>query len=340
MGEETTGKAKGGKARAESLTAEERKEIAQKAASTRWAPRIEGLPNVTHRGELIIGDTKIPCAVLDNGKRVISEAGITNAMLGNRSGASKRLKESGAQMPMFIAPNILKPFVSEELVNGPLQPLKYNDKNRSVDGFDATLLPAVCDVWLKAREAGALQKQQLDKAQKAEILMRGLAQIGIIALVDEATGYQAERDKDELQKLLALYLSEERLKWAKVFPDEYYRQLFRLWGWAYSPVNVKRPKLVGKLTNQLVYEKLPPTVLQELRRLNPVKNKKTWRREAAHHQHLSSEIGQVDLRDHILQLITTMRISSNKSDFMKNFKRAFPGPEGYQDEFAFDESDE
>src|ERR1039457_4186275 len=91
---------------------------------------------------------------------------------------------------------------------------------------------------------------------------------------------------------------------------------------------------VGKLTNQLVYEKLPPKVLIELRKMNPVKNKKTGRREATHHQHLSPEIGQVDLRDHLLQLVAIMRISPNWRDFLRNFARAFPGPDGYQQEFA------
>lgn len=345
MKQEPSGKARGGVARAEKLSPKERKEIAKKGAQARWHQHIapvEGLPKATHRGELIIGEIKIPCAVLDNGKRVISETGLTNAILGTRSGASRRLKkeheEAGTPMPLFLAPNMLKPFVHQDLMDGPLSPIKYIDKHRVVNAFDANLLPAVCDIWLKAREAGALQKQQLDKAQKAEILMRGLAHIGIIALVDEATGYQAERDTDDLQRFLGLYLSEERLKWAKMFPDEYYRQLFRLRGWTYSPMSVKRPKLVGKLTNQLVYEKLPANALEELRRLNPVKNKKTWRREATHFQHLSKDLGQVDLRDHILQLIAIMRVSRNWEVFKRNFAQAFPVP-GVQIEM-FDEADE
>jgi len=92
----------------------------------------------------------------------------------------------------------------------------------------------VCDVWLRAREADALQDQQLEKAQKAENPYARPCPCRIIALVDEATGYQEQRDRDELQRFLALYLSEERLKWAKMFPDEYYKQLFRLQGWSYS----------------------------------------------------------------------------------------------------------
>ena len=152
------------------------------------------LPKATHRGELNIGGMKIPCAVLEDGKRVITEHGITMALLGSRSGASKRLKkvhqESGAPVPIFLAPGNLKPFITKELEDGPLAPVEYQESDRVVSAFDAEILPAACEVWLRAREAGALQEQQLDKAKKAEILMRGLAHIGITALVDEATGYQ------------------------------------------------------------------------------------------------------------------------------------------------------
>jgi hypothetical protein len=252
-----------------------------------------------------------------------------------RSGAlSTRRKDSpeGAQIPLYLAYKNLKPFISDDLLSdlsGALEFLPVRGK-RPIKGLKADVIPKLCDVWLDARDAGILKGTQLRVAQQADMLVRALAKVGIIALVDEATGYQETRDKDELQKFLALYLSEERLKWAKMFPDEYYRQLFRLQGWIYSPLSVKRPKLVGKLTNRLVYEKLPVHVLDELRRLNPVKNPKTWRREATHFQHLSADIGQPDLRDHLLQLIAIMRASPNWATFRRLFARAFPGAGGTQ----------
>jgi len=292
----------------------------------------------THQGKIKIGDKEIPCAVLENGMRVLSETGITNAILGGRSGASralaKELKTSGAPLPLFLASNNLKPFIHADLLNGPLSPIQYKNNGRIVSGYSAEVLPVACNIWLEAREAGALQTSQLDKAQTAEIMMRSLAQIGIIALIDEATGYQSERDQDELQKLLSIYLSEEKLKWAKMFPDEFYRHLFRLRGWQYDPLSSKKSQFIGKLTNQLVYEKLPPGVLDELRRLNPVVDNTTGRRGAKHHQYLSEDIGQKDLHDHLMQLIAVMRLSSTWDEFMRNFNKAFPG-KFTQEEFLF-----
>jgi len=317
----------GGMARAEKLSEQERSAIASAAANVRWAKEAEEgpLPKAEYKGELKIGELTIPCAVLNDGRRVVSEHGITTA-LGSRSGASKRKKKSsendGAPLPIFLAPSQLYPHITEDLRSGPLQPIFYKDGRGKVIGYSAEVLPAVCDVWLRAREAGDLQAQQLARAQNAEMLMRALAKVGIVALVDEATGYQQDRERDELHKLLAVYLAEERLQWAKRFPDEFYRQIYRLKGWKW-PNQGKRTPLLGKITNQIVYDKLPSGVLEELQRRNPTKET-TKRRQWKHHQFLSEDIGQPDLRDHLLQLIAIMRISTSWRAFEKHLMLAFP----------------
>ena len=84
------------------------------------------------------------------------------------------------------------------------------------------MITAVCNIWLKAREKGALQKQQLAKAQQAEIIMRALADTAVVALIDEATGYQAARPRDALQQYLEMIVRKELAVWAKKFPDEFY----------------------------------------------------------------------------------------------------------------------
>ena len=318
---------KGGRARAQALSEDSRREIARQAARARWEKeRVMGpMPKATHRGTLRIGEASIPCAVLDDGRRILSETGITNA-LGSRSGGSKRMKkrisETGGQIPVFLAANNINPFVSNELMSGLFQPIVYKDGRRHLIGYEATILSKVCNVLLDARNAGALQAQQMDRAHKAEMLIRALADVAIIALVDEATGFQEERDRNELHRLLSVYLSEERLVWAKRFPDEFYRQLYRLRGWQW-PVGRARSPLIGTLTNKLVYERLPDGVLQELRDRNPTEPG-TGRRKWKHHQFLSEDIGQPDLRDHLLQLVAIMRISPDWRTFLTNFDQAFP----------------
>ena len=60
----------------------------------------------------------------------------------------------------------------------------------------ASILMAICTVWLNATEAWALRRQQLSKAQKAEILLRALAETGIIALIDAVIGYEKDKSRN------------------------------------------------------------------------------------------------------------------------------------------------
>ncbi|MEM1183074.1 MAG: P63C domain-containing protein [Acidobacteriota bacterium] len=84
--------------------------------------------------------------------------------------------------------------------------------------------------------------------------MRALARVGITALVDEATGYQHDREQQELQRILAAYLSPHLVGWAKTFPDDFYFHLFRLRGWSFDSQSNRRPRDVGRLTSVLIYK--------------------------------------------------------------------------------------
>jgi hypothetical protein len=316
-------KAKGALARAQILTKEERKNIASAAARARWNPDV---PKAEFYGELKIGDEVIPCAVLPDGTRVLSRRGVMKA-LGRSIGGADYKKQDEAEagtLPVFIGPISLEPFVSADLMQAVSEPIIYRQgKGGGVGyGLEASALPEVCDVWLKARDAGVLKGAQLAVAKKAEILMRGLAQVGVVALVDEATGYQNVRARNELNKILDAYIAKELLPWAKRFPDVFYQELFRLNGWQYDPVSVKRPQAVGSMTNMIVYDRLPEGVLEELKKLNP-KNEK-GRRSHKHHQLLSVNIGNPHLEKHIASVVTLMRVSDSWTQFKVLLRRAFP----------------
>jgi len=293
----------------------------------------------THRGKLRIGPVEIPCAVLKDGRRVLSGTGIANA-LGGRSGAAKRLKteaeKGGAHMPVFLASKSLLPYVSNELTEGPLKPITYQSGEGEVEGYAAEALPEICNIWLQARQDGALNPQQADRAQAAEIVMRGLAELGVIALVDEATGYQDTRDHDALQAILDKYLRKEFAAWAKRFPDAFYREIFRLRGWSWNAMSVARPGVVGKYTNDIVYERLAPGILDELQKMNPTQEE--GGRARKHHQFLTDDIGHPALAQHLHAVIGLMRASATWEQFMTMLNRAFP-KKGTQLELLLDEYD-
>jgi hypothetical protein len=337
MSNEVSGKAKGGLARAEVLSPERRTEIAQKGAAARWEKKAaDQMPHILEgfKSVLNLAGTKLPCAVIQDAdgmiRRVLSENGITAAILGTRSGASKRLKKAaesdGALLPLFVAPGKLRPFITQDLLDGPLKPIDYLDGDRMVRSYDAGVLAAVCDVWLQARAAGVLQAQQLPKAQKAEILGRALMHTAIVALVDEATGYQSIRPRDALQAYLEKLIAKDLAAWAKKFPDEFYENIYKLKGWLWPGMSVNRYSVVAHYTNDLVYERLAPGLREALEAKNP-RNEKGWR-PAKNHQWLTADIGDPMLAQHLYSLVMFQRLALSQgygwNRFVKMVDRVHP----------------
>lgn len=320
---EPTGKAKGGAARAKSLSAEARSEIAKKAADARW-----GAPKALYVGQLSIGELTIDCAVLPDGTRVLSQRGVGRALGRGYGGKDWRRDEedAGGKLPFFMNAKALFPFISSELMALAVSPIEYRhgQGGGTAHGIAAAALPQICEVWLKARDSGGLSKAQLPVAAKAEIIMRGLAHIGITALVDEATGYQEVRDKQALQAILDQFLRKELAAWAKRFPDEFYNQMFRLKGWQRKDLSSpsRRPGAAGMYTNDIVYERLAPGIVQELEARNPKDAK--GNRKGKHHQLLTEDVGHPALAQHVHALIALMRASTSWDQFMLMLNTAFP----------------
>ena len=211
----------GGLARAQSLTKSERSEIARNAVQARWAkegklknPILKASHGAPDR-PVRIGDVEIPAYVLEDGTRVLTERGVTKSLGGKRGGSHwSRMRdagEGGAKLPVYLSAENLKPFIDKELE------VALNERIRFVVpvggavayGVRAELLPAICNVFLKARDAIKLRGRQVELAAKADILIRGLAHVGIIALVDEATGYQDDRARNALAKILEAFVAKE-----------------------------------------------------------------------------------------------------------------------------------
>ena len=263
---------------------------------------------------LVIGGVQIPCYVLEDGTRVLVQRGMASG-LGMSSSAGERIGR-------FAAQNALKPFISENLRVAINDPIRFTGPGGISRGYSAPLFVDLCKAVLEARQAGALQQRQMHIAARAEILVRGLATVGIIALVDEATGYQELRDRNELNKILDRYLLMEHAKWSKRFPDEFYQQIFRLRGWQWRGMKVNRPQVVGHYTNDIVWSRLAPGVLEELGQLNP-KNE-SGNRPAKHHQWLTYDIGHPKLQDHLTGVMALMRGCQKWDPFKRILQRAYP----------------
>lgn len=319
---------KGGKARAAKLSPEEKKLQARRAAAARWAADI---PQATHEGLLSIGPAQLSAAVLPNGKRLLVQATVMRSIGRHRSPkAGTGVLSTADGLPFFLQAKVLEPFITDELREAST-PIFYLDKSGiKAVGYDAKMLPMVAETYLNYRDALKADNKPVPKQYEhiitsCDLLTRGLARVGIIALVDEATGYQADRARDALARILEEFVAKELQKWVSTFSIDYYEQLFRLWNVPYDPYKptMKRPQFFGTLTNNIVYDRLAPGVLEELRKRNPV-HAETGRRASKHFQHLTTDVGHPKLKEHIAAVTALMRASSSKEGFMKLLDKALP----------------
>ena len=278
-------------------------------------------PQAMYSGVLEIGDMSFPCSVLSDQSRILTQTDFMRGMGMYYSGWVA--KHGPAELPHFLSFKSLEPFIHKHL--GSLQSItmKYRtERGALADGIKAETIPKICDVWIDAREHGNLGSRQRQIADKALLLIRALAHVGIIALVDEATGYQDVRDRDALHKILDLYLLAERAKWAKRFPDDFYKQIFRLRGWTWQGMKVNRPSVVGRYTNDIVWDRIEDGLHGELKRLNPKDD--AGKRTAKHHQWLTDDVGHPALQAHLNGVIALMRAAPSWDSFKRSLQRAFP----------------
>ncbi|MGI0135264.1 MAG: P63C domain-containing protein, partial [Candidatus Micrarchaeaceae archaeon] len=200
--------------------------------------------------------------------------------------------------------------------------VKYRTETGNVaHGIRAKIIPNICDVWMDAEEDGTLGSRQKQIARNAKLIIRALAHVGITALVDEATGYQNDRARDALAKILQEFISQELRAWTRTFPLEFYKEIFRLKKWPFDPAKVKRPSVIGHYTNNFVYQRLAPGVLEELRAKNPVVD---GRRKHKLFQWLTGEIGDPKLRAHLDGVIRVMRGSVSWEEFVVFMDKFYP----------------
>ncbi len=274
---------------------------------------------IAYQWELDLNGYKIPCYVLDDWTRVLSWRWMQESLKMVDEGEEGK-RTSGTRLARYLDQNSLKPFIYSEKSADHFAPIECYLWKSKINWYEATTLVDICDAFLEARKHIKLSSRQEMIAEQSEILMRSFAKIWIIALVDEATGYQYDREKDELQKILKVYISEELLPRQKRFPDAFYKELFRLNGWDFTVNWIKsRPSVIGTRTNTLIYNQLPKWVIEELKKNTP-KNKQ-WNYTQRFHQSLTEDVGTKHLQDQITEIITIFRLSDNMKDMWMRFEQ-------------------
>jgi P63C domain len=327
---------KGGLARRDALDANELKAIARKGAEARWG---SDLPRATHDGVLSLGSALLIAAVLPNGTRLLGQATVLTAIGRSRSPkAGTGILSHVDDLPFFLSAEVLRPFISEELVQS-TTPIHFRLKNgRKTVGYDALMLPRVCNVYLefrdfiqdelvsedksRERQAKAHLKKYGHIIRACDLLMRGIAMGGIIALVDGATGYQNDRILEEIKSLvIQAYVTPKLQVWTETFKPEFFQLAYKILGWEYRPGQIKHPGYMGKFINKYIYDGLPEGVADELKKTLP-KNEKGNRR-AKLWQALTEHTGNPHLDQQLRDTMLLMDVTDSKADFDALWQRKF-----------------
>lgn len=323
-----TPQSKGGVARARSLSREDRGRIARQAAQARWAKIADpsGLPRATHQGLLPIGEIEIEVYRLHDGRRLIAKGAMARALTLKSEGGNAFLRtvtRKGVRSAISDAvwQKIEHPIVFSHLGTDPAGPTS------TADGYEATTLIEVCDALVQARNDGSLASSQTFLAVQAEIIIRSAAKLGIIALVDAATGYVQDVKKEEYLRLWKDFISKEFRQWEAEFPNQFADMIYKIYGLKRrDPKSFKHPQFFGWFTKKYIYHPLANSkgaILDMLDEANPVVYAGGSRKYKLH-QFLSDEIGLPALHQHLWQTIGIGNASRDKADFERAFYRAFP----------------
>lgn len=245
-------------------------------------------PFAKHRGILNLGNKEVDCYVLDTGERVISMSATVKAIANVDSG----------KISSYIGIKALQPYINSDTIVSQMIEFSIPGNPIKSRGMKAETFLEICSAYVSAMSdsPGQLTPKQLETAVNCAILVAACAKVGLIALIDEATGYQYEREADALQVKLRAFITEELRDWEKTFPDELWEEFGRLTNWQQSLQ--QRPKYWGKLVLELIYDALDPDIANYLK-----SNKPKPKHGSNYHQWLTEDVGVKALITHINQII-------------------------------------
>jgi hypothetical protein len=324
---------KGGIERARKLTDDEKTDIARNAANARWARLSDPdyVPEASHQGTLEIpGSEGLDCYVLKDRRRLFHKRGMAKALGLKSTGGNAFMKTiSRKGIGSAISPELW------EKINNPIvfKPLNGDPAH----GYEAGVLIDVCDAIIQAKNQEKLVPSQFSMALRAEILIRAAAKLGIVALIDEATGFIADKRKEEYRELFREFIRDEFRKWSEAFPAPFFDMLYRLYGLRRAdPKSTRHPMFFARFIRKYIYRPLADSngaILELLDDKNPVVYVNGGRRYKMHQ--FLEEIGLNALNGQVWQVVGIGNGSRNKAEFERSFSLAFPS-RGTQVSFDFD----
>lgn len=317
MVEKNLSKVPGAVARANALTSEQRRKIAEKAAAARWGEKVHV---ATHRGsfEKDFG-IDIECYVLNDPAKtaVISQRGMGEAI-----GFSRR----GSRFTVFVNSKTMDGYIGRDLREKIENPVVFQRIGAAAGspaaglahGYDATILIDICRSIVAARADGKLSSSRYERmAQQAQIILNASAKSGIRHLVYSLAGYSPSAE--EVITAFKMYIQEEARKYEQEFPNELYMQWHRLYG---IPVPLRgKPWQFKHLTVKHIYYPLAKSNGKILELIRALKAKEGDRQKKLFQ--FLNDLGARALRIHIGRVLEMSESSPDQITYEKKISERF-----------------
>lgn len=267
---------------------------------------------------LKIGERAIPCYVLEDGTAVLSGRGMQEALsLG---------QGHGTRFKSFLSKSEIKPFIDSELATDINRPIKFIRPGRGgalANGYKATVLTRICKAVSQARRAGKFNNNPIMQviADECEMIRDAFSDLGIVATIYEITGYEKQKAYNAYQTFLEKFLLKEAAAYVQRFPIEFFELMCELKGWPYEKGKTRYLPALGHIINDVVYSRLAPRVLDELKALNP---KIDGRRKHKQHSFLTLDVGIPALNEHLIGVMALARANSSWNKFYAQLSVVYP----------------
>jgi peptidoglycan/xylan/chitin deacetylase (PgdA/CDA1 family) len=312
-------KAVGARARANALTAGQRREIAEKAAAARWGERVHtAIRKGNFQKEFGID---VDCYVLNDPVRT---AVITQRGMGEAIGFSRR----GSRFTVFVGSQTMEQFIGRDLREKIEKPFVFqlpgaaatNPVTERAHGYDATILIDICNSILAAKAAGKLSSTRYKRMiQQAQIILSASGKSGIRGLVYALAGYNPSAE--EVIAAFKLYVQEEARKYEQEFPNELYMQWHRLYK---IPVPERgKPWQFKHLTVKHIYYPLAKSNGKILELIRALKSQDGDRQKKLFQ--FLNDVGARALRMHIGRVLEMSESSQDKETYERKVVDRFGG---------------
>lgn len=183
---------------------------------------------------------------------------------------------------------------------------------------EAGVLTQLAGGVVRSALAGTLKASRRHMVEPCMAIMDALGNVGEVALIDEATGYQHHRAPDALQDLFSKLIRKTAADWERRFHPEYYTAICKLFGFQYGNRHRSLPPIVGKITMDWVYQVIfPPEIMAEI---------KSRQKSEKLHQWLTKEGGLGLLEKQRDAVMMIARSSTDYQDFASRCSVAFYKP--------------